>query len=67
MKEIAKIHQRPMWISNIWNPLIQLFKNQVYIKKLFGNLVIDPSLSTFGFDYQIYTFQQSIAISEGGD
>ncbi|WP_285945495.1 NAD-dependent epimerase/dehydratase family protein [Dubosiella newyorkensis] len=67
VKEIAKIHQRPMWISNIWNPLIQLFKNQVYIKKLFGNLVIDPSLSTFGFDYQIYTFQQSIAISEGGD
>lgn len=48
----------------IFNPFIKFFKNKSVVNKVFGNLIIDRSLSTYDFDYNKYNFEESIRLTE---
>lgn len=65
IKEIAKIHQHKILFISIFNPLIRLFNKQVYVNKVFGNLVIDKELSIYKVNYCLFTNEKSIQMTEG--
>lgn len=65
VKEIAKLNQHRIWFTGIFNPILQLFNKQIYVNKVFGNLVIDKELSKYIKSYQKYDFINSIKITEG--
>ena len=65
IKEIAKIHQHKILFTGIFNPLIRLFNKQVYVNKVFGNLVIDKELSIYKVNYCLFTNEKSIQMTEG--
>jgi len=61
---IAKAHGKSIRLTRIFNPLIFLVRIRP-VRKLFGNLVYDASLSASpGGDYRTCAFGQSIEISE---
>lgn len=64
IKEIAKIHNHTIWFTGIFNPFIKLFNKQTYINKVFGNLTIDKELSKYKEDYNKYSFEESIQLTE---
>lgn len=64
IKEIAKIHNHKIWFTGIFNPFIKLFNKQTYINKVFGNLTIDKELSKYKEDYNKYSFEESIQLTE---
>ena len=51
IKEIAKIHHHKIWFTGLFNPIIKLFNKQVYVNKVFGNLMIDKELSNYKDNY----------------
>ncbi|WP_297237802.1 NAD-dependent epimerase/dehydratase family protein [uncultured Faecalicoccus sp.] len=67
IKEIAQFYHHKIWFTSLLNPLVHGFKKLTVVNKVFGNLVIDPSLSHFELDYQKYSFEQSIVLTEKGD
>lgn len=64
IKEIALVYHRKIWFTSILNPFFYLLKNNTIVKKVFGNLTIDPSLSHFDLDYNQYSFEESIRLTE---
>ncbi|WP_071441817.1 NAD-dependent epimerase/dehydratase family protein [Traorella massiliensis] len=64
IKEIAKIHNHKIWFTGIFNPFIKLFNKQTYINKVYGNLTIDKELSKYKEDYDKYSFEESIQLTE---
>ena len=64
IKEIAKIHHHKIWITGLFNPIIKLFNKQVYVNKVFGNLIIDKEISKYKKSYCLYTLKESIKITE---
>lgn len=64
IKEIAKINNHRIWFTGIFNPFIKMFNKQVYVNKVFGNLMIDKELSKYKNDYNIYSLKQSIEMTE---
>ena len=64
IKEIARIYNHKIWFTGIFNPFIKLFNKQTYINKVFGNLTIDKELSKYKEDYNKYSFEESIQLTE---
>lgn len=64
VKEISKIHNHNIIFIGLFNPIIKLFNKQTYVNKVFGNLTIDKSLSTYKQDYNKYSFEESIELTE---
>ena len=65
VKEIAAINNHKILFLGVFNSLLKLFNKQVYVNKVFGNLTIDKSLSMYKMDYNKYSFEESIEITEG--
>lgn len=64
VQEIAKCHGRKVILTKIFNPFIRLLFKLDIVKKLFGNLVYEKSISNYDFSYQIRNFKQSIELTE---
>ena len=64
VKEIAKLHHHKIWFTGLFNPVLKLFNKQVYVNKVFGNLMIDKELSKYKSLYCKYSFEESIKITE---
>ena len=64
IKEIARIYNHKICFTGIFNPFIKLFNKQTYINKVFGNLTIDKELSKYKEDYNKYSFEESIQLTE---
>lgn len=64
IKEIAKLKNHKIWFIGIFNPFIKILNKQVYVNKVFGNLIIDKKLSEYKYNYNIYSLQQSIKMTE---
>ena len=63
--QIAKAHQKKLRLTKVFNPFLRtLAKRNELINKVFGNLSYDLSLSEYGFDYRIYSFKESIELTE---
>lgn len=65
IKTIAYLHNHKILFIGIFNPFIKLLKKQVYVNKVFGNLMIDQDISNYKIDYNKYSFEESIRITEG--
>lgn len=46
--------------------MLRLLNKQVYVNKVFGNMVIDKELSCYKYDYNKYSFEESIRLTEVG-
>lgn len=63
VKHMADIRHKKIIFTRVFNPIINIFKFN-FIKKIFGDLYYDFSLSNVGFDYNIVNFSDSISRSE---
>ncbi|MFU2181500.1 NAD-dependent epimerase/dehydratase family protein [Streptococcus pluranimalium] len=64
VREIANCHHHKLLLTKIANPGIKLLFSNDNIKKLFGNLTYEKSMSQYDFDYQVRGFKESIRITE---
>ena len=64
IKIISQINNHKIWFTGLFNPFIRLLNKQVYINKVFGNLTIDKELSRYKDNYNIYTLEESIKMTE---
>lgn len=61
---IAKAHCKTVRLVSLFNPLIYLFFKSNTIKKMFGNLVYEKSMSQYEFEYQVRDFEETIRLTE---
>lgn len=62
---IAKQHNHKMWFTKLGNPLISLLFRLNIIRKVFGDLYYDKTMSAYGKEeYQVRTLENSIKITE---
>lgn len=64
IREISQLNHHKIWFTGIFNPFIKLFNKQTYVNKVFGNLTIDKELSRYKEDYNKYSFEESIRLTE---
>ncbi len=64
VKEIADVAHKKIILVNFLNPIIKLMFKFDLVKKLFGNLVYEKSMSQYDFEYQIRDFKTSIKLTE---
>ena len=62
--KIAQVHNKKIYLTKLFNPIIRLFFGFDTVKKVFGNLVYEKEMSQFQFKYQIRTFEESIELTE---
>lgn len=62
--EIANVHGKKIHFTPIFNPLIRLLFGLDTIKKVFGNLVYEKTMSQYAFDYQVRGFEESVRLTE---
>ena len=66
VKAIAAVHGKRIWFIGWMNWLVRLMFGINVIRKLFGNLVYEKSMSEYNMvNYRIRTFQESIKLTEG--
>lgn len=61
---IAKLYQHKIMFTKLFNPLIMLCGKNTYVNKVFGNFTIDKELSAYREDYNKYSFEESIRLTE---
>lgn len=64
VKTIALINNHNIFFTKLFNPIIRKCKKNIFINKIFGDLVIDQELSTYSFKYNVYNFEDSIKQTE---
>lgn len=64
VRQIAACHHHKVLFVGVFNPLLKRLRNHPIVSKAFGSLVIDPSLSTYDFDYQEVDLKTSIIATE---
>lgn len=64
VREIAKQYGKQIYLTSVANSLIRLLFRLDSVKKLFGNLVYEQSMSQYEFDYQVRSFEESIRVTE---
>ncbi|NCC70370.1 NAD-dependent epimerase/dehydratase family protein, partial [bacterium] len=64
IQEIARLNNHKIHFTRIFNPIVKLLNKQVYVNKVFGNLVIDKELSRYKGNYCKYSLLQSIKETE---
>lgn len=66
VRQIAEHYNHKMWFTKLGNPVINLLFRVNVIKKVFGDLYYDQSMSTYdGGNYQMNNLMQSITQTEG--
>ncbi len=70
VKHIAEVSNHKIHVSKGWNWVVKLAafipgKPKNMANKAFGNLVFDFDISTYSFDYQLFSFKESIKRTEG--
>lgn len=64
VKLISKIHNRRIWMTKIFNPIIGLLVKQTLIDKVFGNYYYKDIDDMIGLDYNINDFLETIELTE---
>lgn len=62
---IAKIHNKKIWMTRIFNFFIMSLLRLSLVRKLFGDLIYDKKISRYkDLNYQIRLFEESIELTE---
>lgn len=65
VKTIAEIHGKKIWMTRAFNPILRLMFGIRMVRKVFGNLVYEKSMSVYDkANYQIRDFRESIELIE---
>lgn len=64
VKVIAAIHGKKVRMTKLFNPIIKWIFGIDLVKKVFGNLVYEKSMSDYRENYRIKTFKKSIELTE---
>ena len=64
VQEIAEVTHKKIILVKFLNPVIKLMFKFDLVKKLFGSLVYEKSMSQYDFEYQIRDFKTSIKLTE---
>ena len=65
VRMIAQVHGKKILLVEFFNPLIKLMmKRSRTIKKLFGNLVYEKTMSEYKKDYRVRDLNESIRVTE---
>lgn len=61
IRYFAQAAKHRIWISKLFNPLVRMFSPVLKpLPKLFADQFYSPSLTTFGFDYQLVSLPDSL-------
>ncbi|WP_214830349.1 NAD-dependent epimerase/dehydratase family protein [Exiguobacterium sp. s56] len=60
---IAQANGRTIFLTKMFNPLLNLFKSSA-LTKIFGNLVYEREMSEYTSSYSIYDFEETINLTE---
>lgn len=67
VRSIAEIRGKKIWMTKLFNPLIRGMSSISIVRKVFGNLVYDKSISQYcRANYIVRTFRESIELTEIG-
>lgn len=64
VRTISKYYNHKIWLTKLGNPIINLLFKINIIKKVFGDLYYEQSMSTYD-NYQINNFEKSVKLTEG--
>jgi UDP-glucose 4-epimerase len=66
VKTIAEVHEHKIFFTKLFNPIIFILIKKIgFIKKVFGNLVYEKSMSKYGKgNYRIVDLKKSIELTE---
>lgn len=65
VKEISEKHSKRIWLTKIFNPIIRMIFKYEIVKKVFGNLVYEKSMTNYyKEDYRVRNFKESIILTE---
>lgn len=62
---IAEVQGKKIWMTKLFNPLLRLLKVST-LNKVFGNLVYEKRMSMYKKNYIVYSFNESIFLTEKG-
>ncbi|MFE7063734.1 NAD-dependent epimerase/dehydratase family protein [Sutcliffiella sp. NPDC057660] len=65
VKSIAEMHEKKIWLTRLFNPLLRLLKSST-LNKVFGDLVYEKGMSEYEIPYFICDFYSSISMTERG-
>lgn len=61
---ISEVHGKKIWMTKLFNPILKLMFGIGIVKKVFGNLVYEKSMSNYKENYRIRDFRESIIATE---
>ncbi|OJF91868.1 NAD-dependent epimerase/dehydratase family protein [Alkalibacterium sp. 20] len=65
VKTIAEVHEKKIFLTKVFNPLLNLMFGIGIVNKVFGNLVYEKSMSDYDqANYRIRDFRESIELTE---
>ena len=65
VRMIAEVHKKRIKMTKIFNPVLRLAFGVGIVKKVFGNLVYEQSMSNYDkANYQVRSFKESIELTE---
>lgn len=64
VRVISEVHDKRLFQTKLFNPIIRLLTKTNLINKIFGNLSYNPQMSQYSFDYQMSNFYESIKRTE---
>lgn len=68
VKAIGQAHGKKIWLTKVFNPVIKSMFGIDLVKKVFGSLVYEKSMSEYEkADYRVRSFQESIELTESRD
>src|SRR5699024_1977132 len=64
-KKIAEINNKKIYVTRLFNPLLKLmvYRGNI-IKKIFGNLIYEQSISEYKESYVVRDFNASMKLTE---
>ena len=65
VRYIAELSKHRIIFIGFLNPFIKLIEKNQYVNKVFGNMMIDKKLSMYKQNYNKYSFEDSVRITEG--
>ena len=65
IRYIAELSNHRIVFIGIFNPFIKLLWKNNYVNKVFGNMTIDKKLSAYKYNYNKYSFKDSVRKTEG--
>ena len=66
VRQICAVHQKPMRFLSILAPLVRLAGRGGIVRRAFGDMVYEPSMSDYPENYRIVGFEEAIRRTEGG-